>query len=129
VILASIVEKEAQADTERAIIASVFMNRLKKGINLESCATINYVLDNKHRKRVLLFSDLKTDSPYNTYRNLGLPPGPIANPGLKSLAAAVNPASIGYLYFVAKGDGGHLFSYTLDDHNTATARIKRQNGR
>jgi len=123
VILASIVENEAVRDSERPVIASVFLNRLKLGRPLESCATVLYVLG-KHKSR-LLYSDLSVESPYNTYLHGGLPPGPICNPGRKSLEAVLNPSRTDYLYFVARGDGSHVFSRSLDDHNNAKHRIGR----
>lgn len=127
VTLASLVEKEARLDSERPLIAAVYLNRLRKGMRLECDPTVIYAMGGLDRP--LLKGDLDFDSPYNTYRNYGLPPGPIANPGIKSLEAAVTPAQAGYLYFVARGDGSHVFSYSLDDHINATNRIKRQNGR
>ncbi len=126
VILASLVEKEARLDSERPIIAAVYLNRLRRGMKLDCDPTVIYAMGGLSRP--LMKDDLNFDSPYNTYKNAGLPPGPIANPGVKALNAAVNPASAGYLYFVARGDGSHVFSYTLDDHNTARAQIKRRNG-
>jgi UPF0755 protein len=123
VILASIVENEAVRDSERPVIASVFLNRLKLGRPLESCATVLYVLG-KHKSR-LLYSDLSVESPYNTYLHGGLPPGPICNPGRKSLEAVLNPSRTDYLYFVARGDGSHVFSRSLDDHISAKHRIGR----
>lgn len=116
-ILASIVEKEARVEEERPIIASVFYNRLKKGMLLQSCATINFVL--KEPKERLTYEDLATDSPYNTYLHAGLPPTPIANPGLSSIKAAFYPSNTSYFYFVHKGDGTHAFSRTLEEHNQA----------
>jgi UPF0755 protein len=124
VILASIVEREAQRAEERPIIAAVFYNRLHKRIYLESCATINYFLDPQDRKRVLTFQDLKTPSPYNTYLHLGLPPGPIGSPGRASIRAAMNPADTDVLYFVAKGDGSHYFSATLAEHVNAKRKYR-----
>ena len=121
VIIASIVEKEAQLEEERAIIAAVFYNRLNKGKRLESCATVQYVLG-KTKER-LLFSDLKTESPYNTYLHTGLPPGPIANPGADSLKAAVSPADVDYLFFVSKNDGSHYFSSTYNEHLKAIKKF------
>lgn len=114
-ILASIIEKEAAVDSERSMIASVFYNRLRKGIKLESCATVLYA-HGKHKER-LLFEDLKIDSPFNTYLNAGLPPTPIANFGASSMRAVAHPEQTDYLYFVSDGKGGHRFSKTLKDHN------------
>ncbi len=114
VIIASLVEKEAKIDDERQLIAAVFYNRLQKGKRLESCSTIQYILG-KTKER-LLYSDLQVDSPYNTYLHSGLPPGPISNPGLKSLIAAVYPADVDYLFFVSKRDGSHHFSTTYQQH-------------
>jgi UPF0755 protein len=123
VIIASLVEKEAQLAEERDIIAAVFYNRLNKGKRLESCATVQYVLG-KTKER-LLFSDLKTESPYNTYLHSGLPPGPIANPGADSLKAAVSPADVDFLFFVSKKDGSHYFSSSYNEHLKA---IKKYSG-
>jgi UPF0755 protein len=114
VILASLVEKEARKPAEREMIAGVFTNRLRQGYALQSCATVQYVLVKWKEK--LYYKDLQIPSPYNTYLNTGLPPGPIANPGLASLRAAANPASFTYLYFVAKPDGSHHFSNTYAEH-------------
>jgi UPF0755 protein len=123
VIVASLVEKEAKLDEERALVAAVFYNRLKNGKRLEACSTIQYILG-KSKER-LLYSDLKIRSPYNTYLNGGLPPGPIASPGLSSLRAAVYPAEVDYLFFVSKRDGSHHFSTTYEEHLKA---IERYNG-
>jgi len=125
VTLASIIEKETGAGFERPIISSVFHNRLKKRMLLQSDPTVIYSLpffDGNIRKK-----DLSYDSPYNTYRYRGLPPGPIANPGLESLVAAWRPAETDYLYFVSKNNGEHHFSKTLAEHNRAvlTFQIKR----
>ena len=122
VTLASLVEKEAMLDNERPIIAAVFLNRLRKGWKLECDPTVIYALGGL--RRPLSHDDLDYDSPYNTYRIYGLPPGPIANPGVKSLEAAVNPAQVGFFFFVARGDGSHVFSYSLQDHNNAIYRIR-----
>ncbi|WP_338832893.1 Endolytic murein transglycosylase [Moorella humiferrea] len=122
VILASIVEKEARVDSERPLIAGVYVNRLNKGMRLEADPTIQYLLPEP--KPVLTYKDLEIESPYNTYRVNGLPPGPIANPGRASLLAALRPAKTDYLYFVAKPDGTHYFSRTLDEHNQAVARYQ-----
>ncbi|MCR4442030.1 MAG: endolytic transglycosylase MltG [Peptococcaceae bacterium] len=116
VTLASIVEGEAVLDKERPLIASVFLNRLKIGMKLDSDATIQYSLD-KHTERVL-YKDLEIDSPYNTYRHKGLPPGPIGSPGEASLRAVLEPAETKYRYFVAKKDGSgeHVFAVSLAEH-------------
>ncbi|MBR3628705.1 MAG: endolytic transglycosylase MltG [Elusimicrobia bacterium] len=114
IILASIVEKEAIADTERPIIAGVFLNRLAKGMRLESCSTVLYAMGiNKER---LSFEDLKFESPYNTYKYKGLPPGPICNPGAKAIDAVLYPQATDSLYFVSKGNGTHYFSSTFEQH-------------
>jgi UPF0755 protein len=123
VIIASLVEKEARLDTERPVISAVFYNRLAKGKRLESCATIQYILG-KTKER-LLYSDLRIDSPYNTYLNAGLPPGPISNPGLGSLKAAIQPADVDYLFFVSKRDGSHYFSTTYEEHLKAIRRYNQ----
>lgn len=112
--LASIVEKEAVLDEDRPIIASVFYNRLNIGMALQSDATIQYIF--KERKKIVTYADLEIDSPYNSYKNKGLPPTPIANPGIKSIEATLNPATTDYLYFVAKMDGGNNYSKTYEEH-------------
>ncbi|MDO5707740.1 MAG: endolytic transglycosylase MltG [Andreesenia angusta] len=114
VTLASLVEREAQVDTDRPLVSAVFQNRIKKDMYLESCASVQYIIG--ERKPVLSLEDTDIDSPYNTYRNGGLPPSPIASPGVKSLEAAVHPADVDYLFFIAKGDGTHIFSSTFDEH-------------
>lgn len=117
VTLASIVEREAKVAGDRPIIAGVFLNRLDIGMKLESCATVQYALGEV--KPVLLYKDLEIDSPYNTYKNQGLPPTPIAAPGKASLEAALYPTESDYLFFLAKPDGSHYFSKTLAEHNAA----------
>jgi len=117
VTLASIIEREAATGEERRIISAVFHNRLRRGMRLESCATVLYALG--RFKRRLYEKDLQVDSPYNTYRVRGLPPGPIANAGAASLMAAISPAGVNYLYFVARGDGTHVFSRTFAEHVAA----------
>lgn len=119
VILASIIEREAQKAEERPKVAAVFLNRLKKGWKIESCATVQYALGKP--KARLFDKDLQIDSPYNTYKYKGLPPGPIASPGAPSLKAAVNPANVNYMFFVVFEDGQHIFSKTLQEHNQAKA--------
>ena len=123
-ILASIVEREARVESERPIVAGVFLNRLKRSMPLQSCATVQYILPVS--KEHLLNEDLAIESPYNTYLVTGLPPGPICNPGLASVRAALDPEPVDYLYFVASNDGSHVFSRTYNDHLQAKARIERQ---
>lgn len=123
ITLASIIEEEAKKDEERAIISSVFHNRLKKGWKLESCATVQYALG-KH-KEVLYDKDLEVESPYNTYKYAGLPPGPISAPGIASIEAALYPAQTDYLFFVAKKDGSHIFSRTFAEHQRAIREANR----
>lgn len=112
--LASIVEKEAVLDEDRPIIASVFYNRLKIGMPLQSDATIQYIFE--ERKQIVTYKDLEIDSPYNSYKNKDLPPTPIANPGIKSIEATLYPETTEYLYFVAKMDGGNNYSTNYEDH-------------
>ncbi len=119
VTLASIIEKETGAPEERQQVSAVFHNRLKKGYRLQTDPTVIYGLKNFNGN--LTKKDLRTDHPYNTYTRSGLPVGPIANPGEASLMAALYPAEVSYLYFVAKGDGTHVFSNTLVQHNKAVA--------
>jgi len=130
VTLASIVEKETGNPAERPLVASVYENRLRIGMAMQCDPTVIYALElagrydgNIHR------DDLMFDSPYNTYRYPGLPPGPICNPGEQALAAALAPASVPYLYFVSRKDGTHEFSTTLEDHNRAVARFQRPSTR
>jgi UPF0755 protein len=118
VILASVVEKEARLDEERPIIAGVYANRLRRGIALYADPTIVYALKQEGRwDGNIRRPDLKMESPYNTYLHPGLPPGPIASPGLASLEAAARPAEVPYLYFVSRNDGSHVFASTLAEHN------------
>ena len=127
VTLASIVETEAQLPQERPVVASVYLNRVRKRMLLGADPTVIYALklagrwDGNIRK-----ADLQIDSPYNTYRKPGLPPGPIANPGLASLRAAAAPATTPYLYFVARNDGSHVFSTNNDEHNRNVEKYQRQ---
>jgi len=124
VTLASIIEKEAQVAEERPIISGVFHNRLRRGWRLEADPTVLYALGNPKRK--LTRADLKLKSPYNTYMNKGLPPGPICNPGLASLIAALRPVKTSYMYFVAAGDGTHSFSRTLKEHLKKKSERKKR---
>lgn len=124
VILASLVEKEAYAPEERPRIAAVFLNRLKKDMRLESCASIYFVLG-KHKPR-LYESDLRKRSPYNTYLNEGLPPGPICSPGLAALEATVDPEGSGYLFFVSRRDGTHIFTPNYAAHLKAKAGVEQK---
>jgi UPF0755 protein len=114
ITLASIIEREAQLETERPIISGIFHNRMNKGMLLQSCATVQYVLG--ERKVNLSLKDINIDSPYNTYKNIGLPPAPIASPGKASLEAALYPSETDYYYFVVKSDGEHSFSKTYEEH-------------
>lgn len=120
IILASIVEKETGIASERPKVASVFVNRLKKGMKLQSDPTIiySYAFGNKKLERPIRLSDIRNNSPFNTYYIYGLPPAPICNPGLASIKAVLNPPKTDYLYFVANGrNGGHNFSSSLKEHN------------
>lgn len=118
VTLASIVEKETGNPEERPLVAAVYANRLRIGMALQCDPTVIYALQRVNRyDGNLTREDLHVDSPYNTYRYPGLPPGPIANPGRASLEAAAHPADVPYLYFVSRGDGSHAFAATLDEHN------------
>ena len=118
VTLASIVEKETGVAEERPLVAAVYSNRLKVGMGLQCDPTVIYALERAGRyDGNLRRTDLAFDSPYNTYRYAGLPPGPIAAPGRASLEAAANPADVPYLYFVSRNDGSHAFAATLEEHN------------
>jgi UPF0755 protein len=121
IILASLVEREARVAKERPVIAGVFLARLKMEMPLQSCATIQYILG--YPKPELTVADTEIPSPYNTYQNMGLPPGPIASPGMAAIQAVLNPVDTGYLYFVANKDGSHIFSRTYDEHLEAIASI------
>ena len=126
--LASIIEGEAIYNSERPRISGVYHNRLKKRMRLQADPTIQYII--KDAPRRLLNKDLKIKSPYNTYQNYGLPPGPINNPGIESIKAALYPEQVDFLFFVAKGDGYHTFSKTEKEHNKAKRefqKIRRQN--
>jgi UPF0755 protein len=118
VTLASLVEKETAVPSERAMVAAVYLNRLKIGMGMQADPTVIYALQRAGRyDGNLRRDDLQFDSPYNTYRYPGLPPGPIASPGLAALQASVAPAKVEYLYFVSRNDGSHVFARTLAEHN------------
>lgn len=127
--LASIIEKETSVNDERKRVAAVFVNRLRKNMRLQTDPSVIYAItDGKHvMDKPLIFKDLETDSPYNTYRNQGLPPGPIANPGRASIEAALNPADTNEYYFVADGTGGHKFASTLKEHNNNVRQWRKIN--
>ncbi|TLM85964.1 MAG: endolytic transglycosylase MltG, partial [Actinobacteria bacterium] len=128
VTLASMIEKEAKVAEERPVVSSVIYNRLRKNMRLEIDATIQYVLLRQHFR--LSYGQTKIDSPYNTYRHKGLPPGPISNPGLASLDAAAHPAKTGYLYYVLTGkDGSHTFATNLQDFLAAKRKSKEVFGK
>ena len=117
ITLASIIEKEAVSSGEKPVIASVFYNRLRKDMPLQSDPTAIYGIDGFRRK--IMPEDLRRSSPYNTYLNQGLPPGPICSPDAKSIQAALYPARTNYLFFVSKGNGTHYFSRTYEEHAQA----------
>jgi UPF0755 protein len=122
VTLASIVEREIMVDEERPIVASVYLNRLEVDMPLQADPTVRYVTEEE--RPVVLYRDLEIDSPYNTYRFRGLPPGPIASPGLASMLAVLNPADTNYFFFVSRRDGTHEFTETYNEH----LRARRQFG-
>jgi UPF0755 protein len=133
ITLASIVEREAKVPSERATIASVYLNRLQQQMPLQADPTVQYAVATRDGAaaatynywRGLTADDLDVSSPYNTYQHMGLPPGPICNPGEASIKAVLQPAKTDYLYFVATTDGSgtHLFSRTLDEHNANVAKV------
>lgn len=123
-ILASIIEKETAQSDERALISAVFHNRLQRHLPLQSDPTVIYGLPNFNGN--LTRTDLTRPTPFNTYVHGGLPAGPIANPGVKSIIAALNPAPVNYLYFVSRNDGTHEFSSTLEEHNRAVDRYQKK---
>jgi UPF0755 protein len=126
IILASLVEREAQVPSERPTIAGVYVNRIRKGMKLECDATVQFALGKQ--KAVLLYSDLEIASPYNTYRYQGLPPGPICSPGLASIEAAMHPKKSDYLFYVrndVKNDGSHVFGRDFYEHEANIARYQK----
>ena len=132
IVLASIVEKETAKPAERPMVAGVYCNRLRIGMKLDADPTVIYpVTKGKPLGRRILKSELEADNPYNTYKNPGLPPGPIANPGKASIEAVLHPAQTRALYFVADGSGGHVFAETLAEQNANVAKwyaLRRQRG-
>jgi len=122
ITIASMIEREAMIDREKPIIASVIYNRLEKNMPLQIDATILYALG-KHKRKVL-YKDLRVRSPYNTYRNRGLPPGPIASPGFQSIVSALHPSRTNYLFYVATGRGDHIFSKTYKEHLKAKKKVR-----
>ena len=131
VTFASIVEGEARVDAEREIIAGVYHNRLRIGMALQADPTVQYAIELRtgKSKQRLFEKDYQTPSPYNTYLNPGLPPGPVNSPGLRSIEAALHPADVPFLYFVAGEGGRHVFSRTYDEHLRAVAQSRRSRGR
>ncbi len=123
ITIASIVEGETAVDSERVLIAGVYYNRLRRGMRLEADPTVEYILGDESRR--LRYSDLYRESPYNTYRHPGLPPGPISNPGKASILAALSPKKHRYLYFVANGTGGHTFSVNYQQHLRAARKYRK----
>src|SRR5262245_8754567 len=120
--LASIIEREAVMSDERRLISAVFWNRLQLGMPLQADPTVQYAV--RKERRALTRADLATDHPFNTYTRIGLPPGPIASPGLAAIEAALDPAPVKYLYFVATDEQRHHFSLTVEEHNAAVARYR-----
>jgi UPF0755 protein len=125
--LASIVEKETAVDSEYGMVASVYINRLRKGMKLQADPTVIYAitLGQEDFGRRVLYSDLRRESPYNTYWTAGLPPGPIANPGVQALTATLNPPETDYIFFVADGKGGHNFSVSYKEHSRNVEDFRR----
>lgn len=123
IILASLVEKEAQLPGDRPLIAGVFLNRLKLDMPLQSCATIQYILG--YPKAELTVQDTEIASPYNTYQHMGLPPGPIANPGIAAINAVLYPEKTEFLYFVADKHGAHHFSKSYEEHLIAIEQVSK----
>ena len=127
VTLASVIEKETAREEERPLVSAVFRNRLRLGMPLQADPTVIYGIENFNGN--LTRRDLETRTPYNTYTEPGLPPGPIANPGRSALSAALRPAAVSYLYFVARDDGTHEFNTSLAEHNKAVNRFQRSRPR
>ena len=126
VTTASLIEREAKVPEDRARIAGVIANRLKKGMKLQIDATVLYALG--HHKEKVYYKDLEVNSPYNTYKHKGLPPGPIANPGVAALEAALNPEKNAFLYYVARPSGAHIFTRTPEEHAAAIKQVRSERG-
>jgi UPF0755 protein len=125
VTLASIVEKEARQRDEMPTIAAVYHNRLRRNWRLEADPTVQYALGQHQQRLLYAHIDETADNPYNTYRNFGLPPGPIGSPSASGIDATLRPASVDYMFFVARPDGSHIFTRTLDEHNRARVAVRR----
>nr|MDA3860155.1 endolytic transglycosylase MltG [Melioribacteraceae bacterium] len=123
--LASIIDGETNKESELKLISGVYHNRLKKGIRLQADPTIQYLKRHKRSKNKVYYKDLEVDSPYNTYKNKGLPPSPINNPGKNAVLAAIFPEKTDYIFFVADGTGGHKFAEKLSDHNNNVRAYRR----
>jgi UPF0755 protein len=124
ITIASLIEREAVLDDERPLVAAVIFNRLNAGMRLQIDATVQYALP--QWKDVLTYEDLETPSPYNTYLNYGLPPTPICSPGKRSIVAALNPADVDYIYYVATGDGGHFFTSDYNEFLEVKEEVQNQ---
>ncbi len=129
VTLASIIQAEARWEDEMPLISAVFHNRLKRPMRLQADPTVQYALESRQSRLLYSHIDSVADHPYNTYTHDGLPPGPIGSPGAAAIDAALRPASVPYLYFVARPDGRHEFSRTLREHNRAAQRLRRSRRR
>ncbi len=125
ITLASIIEKEAKLREEMPLISAVYHNRLRIGYPLQADPTVQYALGQHQSRLLYAHIDSVADNPYNTYRHPGLPPGPIGSPGIHAIDAALYPADVDYLYFVARPDGSHVFTRSLEEHNRARAAIRR----
>ena len=129
-ILASIVEREARREEEKPYIADVYLNRIERGMLLQADPTVAYALENAGiRRSRILYKDLRFDSPYNTYRNPGLPPTPVCNPTISAIEAILAPKDTNYFFFFADGQGGHIFSETFRQHSTKLRKLRSDNGR
>lgn len=126
VTLASIIEREAKVRSEMPLISAVYHNRLRIGMPLQADPTVQYALGEHQARLLYAHIDSVQDNPYNTYRHRGLPPGPIASPSIRAIDAALHPADVKFLYFVARADGSHVFTHTFDEHKRAREMIRRE---